>query len=87
MFLYFLNDIIKNIKKCEKFVKKKSVFSVVKMLFFLYDLIRKYQRRKYMNISELIKNDTILSQYKFEEVYTVIIRLFELGYISIDFLE
>ena len=40
-----------------------------------------------MNISELIKNDAILSQYKFEEVYTVIIRLFELGYISIDFLE
>ena len=40
-----------------------------------------------MNISEIIKNDTILSQYKFEEVYTVIIRLFELGYINIDFLE
>lgn len=40
-----------------------------------------------MNISELIKNDNILSQYKFEEVYIVIIRLFELGYIGIDYLE
>lgn len=40
-----------------------------------------------MNISELIKNDKTLSRFKYEEVYSVIIRLFELGYISIDFLE
>lgn len=40
-----------------------------------------------MNISEIIKNDNILSQYNVEEVYTIIIRLMDLGYIGIDHLE
>lgn len=32
-----------------------------------------------LNISELIKNDKILSQLDYETVYRVIIRLMELG--------
>lgn len=40
-----------------------------------------------MNIGEIIKNDNILSQYNVEEVYTIIIRLMDLGYIGIDHLE
>ena len=40
-----------------------------------------------MNISEVIKNDNLLSQYDYEIVYKIILRLFELGYIGIDHLE
>ena len=40
-----------------------------------------------MNISEIIKNDNILSQYNAEEVYVIILRLMDLGYIGIDHLE
>jgi hypothetical protein len=40
-----------------------------------------------MCISEIIKNDNILSQYDFEKVYVIILRLFDLGYIGIDHLE
>ena len=34
-----------------------------------------------LNISELIKNDKILSQLDYETAYRVVIRLMELGYI------
>jgi hypothetical protein len=34
-----------------------------------------------INISELIKNDKILSQLDYETAYRVVIRLIELGYI------
>lgn len=47
----------------------------------------KVERRNTMNIGEIIKNDNILSQYNVEEVYTIIIRLMDLGYIGIDHLE
>lgn len=40
-----------------------------------------------MNLSELIKNDNILNQYDFEQVYVIILRLMDLGYIGIDHLE
>lgn len=40
-----------------------------------------------LRITELIKNDNILSQYEFDSVYTIILRLFDLGYIGIDHLE
>lgn len=34
-----------------------------------------------MNITELIKNDYVLSNYSFEVVYVVIRRLKDLGYL------
>ena len=40
-----------------------------------------------MNISEIIKTDNVLSQYNAEEVYVIILRLMDLGYIGIDHLE
>lgn len=40
-----------------------------------------------MCISDIIKKDNILSQYDFENVYVIILRLFDLGYIGIDHLE
>lgn len=40
-----------------------------------------------MNITKLINNDNILSQYDFEQVYIIILRLMDLGYIGIDHLE
>jgi hypothetical protein len=33
------------------------------------------------NFSELIKNDDVLSQYDFETVHAVLMRLLRLGYI------
>lgn len=35
-----------------------------------------------MNLSELIKNDEVLSAFDFETVYVIIVRLKNLGYIS-----
>lgn len=40
-----------------------------------------------MNISEIIRKDNVLSQYDYDVVYTIILRLFDLGYIGIDHLE
>ena len=40
-----------------------------------------------MRLTELIKNDNILSQYDYEQVYIIILRLMDLGYIGIDHLE
>ena len=40
-----------------------------------------------MRLTELINNDNILSQYDFEQVYIIILRLMDLGYIGIDHLE
>lgn len=40
-----------------------------------------------MRLNELINNDNILSQYDFEQVYIIILRLMDLGYIGIDHLE
>lgn len=40
-----------------------------------------------MRLTELINNDNILSQYDFEQVYVIILRLMDLGYIGIDHLE
>lgn len=34
-----------------------------------------------MNFTDLIKNDDVLSQYDFEVVYAVILRLLSLGYV------
>ena len=34
-----------------------------------------------MNFTDLIKNDDVLSQYDFETVYSVILRLLSLGYV------
>lgn len=34
-----------------------------------------------MNFADLIKNDDVLSQYDFEVVYAVILRLLSLGYV------
>ena len=37
-----------------------------------------------INISDLIKNDKILSQLDYETAYRVVIRLIELGYMYRD---
>lgn len=34
-----------------------------------------------MNFKELIENDDVLSQYDFETVYSILMRLLKLGYI------
>ena len=34
-----------------------------------------------MNFKELIENDDVLSQYDFETVYSILMRLLRLGYI------
>ena len=57
---------------------KRAVFDLVKLLFFLYHLIK---GGKYMNFTELIKNDDVLSKYDFETAYSIILRLLSLGYI------
>ena len=56
-------------------------------LFFYNYVMKMPKGETEMNITKLINNDNILSQYDFEQVYIIILRLKDLGYIGLNHFE